>query len=109
MKLKATKKAIKEKSWKLYSVGYCGVQYLFQYVNPFAYSAGLSGWACDYYDFNGVIISTGYSTIGNRIAYGISEKYEQAAQKIVLSNDAYETKKEQIDFLLKDFINEVTK
>lgn len=74
MKLKTTKKQIRENTGdNLYSVGYCELQHLLRYENPFAYSSGVNGWACDYYELSvdgqRVIISTGYQPIGKSIDY----------------------------------------
>jgi hypothetical protein len=83
MKLKTTKKEIRENARKLYAVGYCDAESLLKGVEPFAYSVRLEGWACDYYDIGGgVIISTGYAPIGERIPYEITKAAEAAAQKI---------------------------
>ena len=43
MKLKATKKQIRQNFNTILSIGYCDAQYLLDCKNPFAYSAGLNG------------------------------------------------------------------
>ena len=65
LKIRTTKKEVKE-NYYILGVSYCGLQSLLSYKSPIAYSAGRDGWACDYYDINGVIISTGYSYINNK-------------------------------------------
>ena len=61
MKFKATKKAMKDNYYYIIGIGYCDAQYLLQDEKPIAYSAGVYGWQCDYYDVDGVLISTGYN------------------------------------------------
>ena len=111
MKLKTTKREIKENSYYIIGIGYCGAQYLLQYTEPFAYSAGVYGWSCDYYNIDGVIISTGYSYIDNKNSksnYDLLRKYEKKAEKIVYNYDiSHKVKKNKLNKLLKAFINEV--
>ena len=49
MKLQTTKKQIRQNFNTVLSIGYCDAQYLLDCKNPFAYSAGVYGWSCDYY------------------------------------------------------------
>lgn len=63
MKLKATKSDVRKYYHRILSIGYCAAQNLLNYEKPFGYSAGVYGWACDYYDIDGVCISTGYSPL----------------------------------------------
>ena len=106
MKLKATKKDIRNNSNKILKLGYCECQTLLHYESAFAYSAGNMGWACDYYDINGVIISTGYNPIGDYIDYNLCNEYEALAREIVYNNynESHEVKKEKITNLLSEFI-----
>lgn len=105
MKLKTTKTQIKNNFVKIYSIGYCGIQYLTYYKNPFAYSSGVYGWACDYYEIENVCLSTGYNPIGQNVDYKILRKYELKAQKIILDYTLeYETKQKKINKLLIEFI-----
>jgi len=101
LKLKTSKKEIKEGYYKIAGVGYCELQNLLKYENAFAYSAGVYGWACDYYDIEGVCISTGYSYISDKntkTSYDLAREYDDKAQG---------KEKEEIDKLLKEFINKV--
>lgn len=101
MKLKTTKANVKENYYKILSIGYCDAQYLLKYKNAFGYSAGVYGWACDFYDIDGVCISTGYSPLANKNMkddYSLIREYEQKAQ---------EETKENIDKLLKELINKL--
>lgn len=105
MKLRAAKKDFKDE--KVLKVGYCGIQYLLRYKDPFAYSSGVYGWACDYYNIDGIYISTGYSPVGKSLDYDIIKKYEDEARKILLDdNISYDDKKEKINNLLNELIQE---
>jgi hypothetical protein len=111
MKLKTTKKIIKENYSKIIGIGYCNFQYMLYYSNPFAFSAGVYGWCCDYYEFDNICISTGYSYISTvKTDYEFVRKYELKAQKIVLNYDlGFETKKAKLNNLMKKFIKEAVK
>ena len=101
MKLKTTKKQIKESAYQLYAAGYCELDRLLVYQSPFAYSSGVYGWSCDYYNLDGVIISTGYSPIGEIVAYDLIKKYNNLAKKT--------HSRDEMGELLQDFLNEITK
>ena len=108
MKLKTTKKEIQKQSWEVWAVGYCEAQYLLRALEPFAYSIGIYGWSCDYYDLgHGLKLSTGYSPIGKRLPYDLVRKYESRAAKIWGDYDKYknyETRKKAVQKLLAQFI-----
>ncbi len=106
MKAKVTKTAVKNSFNSILSLGYCDIDNLTRYKNPFAYSSGINGWACDYYDIHGVCLSTGYSPIGENIDYNLMRKYEAKAQKIVIDyNINYDIKVKRVNKLLIEFIN----
>jgi hypothetical protein len=110
MKFKTTKKAMKESYNTIIGIGYCNAQYLLQYENEIAYSTRAEGWACDYYEIENVLISTGYAPIESKNVkcnYDITSKYEDLARENVYSNLSYEEKKEKNRILLTQFINEV--
>lgn len=105
MKLKTTKSQIKKSFTNIVSVGYCDIQYLTCYKRPFAYSSGICGWSCDYYDVDNVCLSTGYSPIGQNAPYELIKKYEIKAQKIVTNyNISYNIKVKKVNKLLNEFI-----
>jgi hypothetical protein len=105
MKLKTTKTQIKNNFNTIVSIGYCDIQYLTYYKNPFAYSSGVNGWACDYYEIENVCLSTGYNPIGQNINYNLVRKYELKAQKIVLDyNIDYKIREKKVNKLLIEFI-----
>ena len=110
MKFKVTRKEMKENYNTIISIGYCKAQNLLKHQNPIAYSAGVYGWSCDYYDIGGVLISTGYAPIGKSPDYDVIRKYDLQAEKI---NSDYslscEERKTRVNDLLNEFIAEVTK
>ena len=106
MKLKTTKSQIKNNFANIIKVGYCDIQYLTYYKNPFAYSSGACGWSCDYYDIENICLSTGYSPIGENVSYELIKKYELKAQKIVTDfNINYDLKVKKVNKLLTEFTN----
>ena len=111
-KYKVTKKEMKKSYDKIICVGYCNLQNLLKFQEPFAYSTRAEGWACDYYDIDNVLISTGYAPIdGKRTksTYDICRKYDKAANKILCDYSLYEEQKEKVNSLLMEYIKEVCK
>ena len=102
MKLKATKKQIRRNFNTILSIGYCDAQYLLDCKTPFAYSAGLNGWSCDYYQIGNICISTGYSPIGTPVDYELLRELERKAEQIKKSSSDRE---KQLDELLKQLID----
>jgi len=108
MKFKTTKKSMKENYNTILSIGYCNAQCLLRYEDAIAFSAGGSGWACDYYDVDNVCISTGYNPIGKKVDYDILKKYEEEAKVINGKNElTYEEKRALVHELLVKFLQEV--
>ena len=106
MKLQTTKKAINNNFSEIIKIGYCDLQNLLEYSGPFAYSAGLYGWSCDYYEIGNVCISTGYQPIGESVNFELIREYETKAEKIRYDNSLdYSERKAQISELLNEFIN----
>ena len=79
--------------------------------NPIASVSGVDGWKCDIYDINGVAIATGYQPFGNiRPDYDTIKKYEDEARKIACDSwGSYQKMLDQVNNLLDQFIEEVTK
>lgn len=112
MKFKTTKKAIKENYNTILNVGYCNLQTLLKFEEATAYSTRSEGWACDYYDIDGIIICTGYSCIGKVIDTDITKRYEYLASSIIgdggyYSEESYNVKKSDMHKLILQFIEEV--
>ena len=110
MKVRATKKEIKNGYNTVLSVGYCSMQNLLNYQSAFAYSAGVYGWACDYYEVKGVCISMGYQPIGQAVDYKLIREYEQKAEKLSCNYEQpYEQRKSEMNELLFELIDLLTK
>ena len=120
MKLKASKKEIKENSYRILSVGYCDIQYLMRSKEPFSYCCGYLGWYCDNYeittDKHRLVISTGYSPISDqnisknilKNKYNIIKKYEDKARKINLNTTGgWDVIKKKLDKLVNKFVDEI--
>lgn len=110
MKIKVSKKQLKENYNKIISVGYGDLQHLLKYQNAQTYCTRAEGWACDNYDIDGVLISTGYSTIGNKNTKRVYEtirEYDDKAMKIESNYSLdWTERKDKINNLLKEFIKE---
>lgn len=106
-KIRITKKVAKAASQTLLSVGYCRIQTLIMHLQPYAYSAGVYGWSCDYYALNDkVVISTGYRPIGHPIDTTLCDKYEAAAQRAYKRRPWDDAQKYVSGTLLPKFIHE---
>lgn len=114
MKFKTSKKNMKESYNTIIKIGYCQAWYLLKFEKPLAYSANSYGWACDYYDVMGTLISTGYSPIGSKglkedvNVYDVLAHYEEKARKIFCEIRNVDEQRNKISCLLEQFINEVT-
>ena len=98
-------------NYYIIGVGYCNAQNLLHYVSPVAYSAGVYGWNCDYYDIDGVVISTGYNYIHSKNIkddYALIKQYDDMAEFIVCEYSTdYESKRDRVRQLLNDLIKEL--
>lgn len=102
MKLKTTKKDIKNHYNTILKVGYCNIQTLLKGQDAFAYSCGVYGWSCDYYDIDGVCISTGYNPIGEQVDFDLCRQFEQKAKEV--KYNTWEQYKQDLNILLDNFI-----
>lgn len=112
MKVKVTKKEIRENYKNVISVGYCQLQYLLRGKNPNFYTSGIYGWNSDIYEINyNTCLVTGYSPFGNiEIERNTIQKYEEKARKICCDYSLdWEQQTKKLDKLLDKFINEVVK
>ena len=108
-KNRVTKKTAREISKRIISVGYCNLQHLLRYSEPWGYSTRAEGWACDYYDIpRGITISTGYSPIGKEISYDLCYQYDEAARKICEETCwDWQKQKARLNALLEDFAGDI--
>lgn len=109
MKYKTTKKAIREMGDPVYCVGYCNLQNLLNFRDPFAYSTRAEGWSCDYYSVGNVIISTGYAPIGRKTDWNLCKEYDEKARGILRDYGlTADQKRDQIEVLIDEFIGKLT-
>lgn len=108
MKYKTTKTSVKNGYYHIIGISYCKAQNLLHYQNPVAYSAGVYGWSCDYYDIDNTCISTGYNYIDNmntKYDYETLLNYDNKACKIICDNSIkWEDKRIMVNKLLNEFI-----
>ena len=112
IKLKATKKEMREGYYYIFSVGYCSLQSLLREQRPFAYSTRAEGWACDYYEIEGVLISEGYAPLASKNMiknYSLIMEYENKALEIDSLFFHLEERKEKKAALLKEMLNSLKK
>lgn len=105
MKIRITRNDIKTFNTRL-SIPYATLQSLLSYIKPFGYNAGIYGWNYDCYDIQGVLLVTGYRTIGKIVDRSIIKKYEKQADLLDSLDIPYEERKKEALKLLNDFINE---
>lgn len=110
MKFKVTKKALKNGFYHIISIGYCNAQYLLKFETPFSYCTRVEGWACDNYDIDNVLISTGYAPLKDEnvnVTYDSIKTYEDEARKISTDYSmTWEEQKGAVRKLLREFVNE---
>jgi hypothetical protein len=107
-KIKATKRDMRE-NYFIIGIGYCQADWLLDTQKPIAYSVGQYGWACDYYEFDGVVISTGYSPLNNKntlSTYKMIKSYNDKAGLILSNGGNYEQKRNAVKLLLSEFIEQ---
>ena len=98
------KKSDMRQNYRILSVGYCDMQYLLKFQNPVAYSAGVNGWDCDYYEIDDVVICTGYNPIKSKNIiddYELIREYEQKASQDITTAKTNELLHELIGKLKK--------
>lgn len=104
MKIKTTKKAVKNHFSKVIALGYCDMQRLLSYFRAFGYSSGVYGWSCDYYEFGDVCISTGYSPIGTRADWQLIKEMESRMEAYCLDHGFNGTCCDEAERLMAEFI-----
>lgn len=110
MKVKVTKKGIKENYKNIIRVGYSELQFLLTGKNPNFYTTRTEGWGADIYEINNTTcITTGYTPFGNiEIERNIIKKYEDKARKICCDYSlSWEQQTKKLNKLFDKFIKEV--
>lgn len=109
MKYKTTKKAVREMGDPVYCIGYCNLQNLLRFAEPFAYSVRAEGWSCDYYKVGGVILCTGYAPIGRKTDWNLCKEYDNKAREICCDYSLkWEQQQEAVGTLLEEFVGKLT-
>ena len=103
MKIKVTRKDIRNSFRHVFSCGYCDLQNIFNGESPRFYNCGVYGWNFDCYEVYGLTICTGYRNMPGRTARNISH-YEKLAREIASDYKIpWEEQRERIEKLLKEF------
>lgn len=101
-KIKTTKKEMKQ-NYRILGVGYCEMQTLLKHYSPIAYHASnITGWTCDFYLINDIVISTGYNPLQSKNMvsdYNLIQDYEK---KVFSVED-----KEKVDKLLFELLEKL--
>lgn len=100
MKTKVTKNNL----YKPMAAGYCELQCLLRYRDPFGYNSGVYGWNYDAYFVHGVTICTGYRNIPGKRLKQCKEYNDKAREVIENSALTYDEKRERVENLLDEFI-----
>ena len=106
-KIHVTRKYLKE-NYICCGIGYCDASYLLHYYSAAFYNSGVYGWNFDAFVFGDYVITTGYRNtihdipVDNKLLKELNEK-----ARILVNNNkiSYLETKEQIDRLLKEFLN----
>jgi len=110
MKYKTTKKTLRDNYHYIIGVGYCDLQFLLKHRDANSYCTRVEGWACDNYDVDGTLISTGYAPLKDKnlvSTWDTIRIYEKKAEKICCDRElSYEEQKAKLEVLLKEFIAE---
>ena len=106
-KIQTTRKYLKE-NYICCGIGYCDASYLLYYYSAAFYNAGVHGWNFDAFVFGDYVITTGYRNliydipVDNKLLKELNEK----ARLLVYNKKMhYPETKEQIDRLLKEFLD----
>jgi hypothetical protein len=107
--MKVTRKQLQAWSRKIIAIGYCSAHNLLYPEDSIGYNAGVYGWNYDAYYVDGIIITTGYRPIGERVNYDLLQEYETRAEKILsYDNKApYDEKAAEVQRLLREFVSKL--
>ena len=112
MRLKVSKKEIKDNYSNIITISYCDAEYLLRGLDSKYYSTRAEGWACDYYEIdNNTIISTGYAPIDSKLRdYELTRKYDDKAREIWNNYDIdYKKRLKRITTLRNKYVSEMLK
>ena len=106
-KIHVTRKYLKE-NYTCCGIGYCDASYLLYYYSAAFYNSGVYGCNFDSYVFGDYVITTGYRNLIYDIPvdYKLLKELNEKARILVYNNKMhYPETKEQIDRLLKEFLD----
>ena len=108
IKLKVTKKEIKNNFQNVFYCNYCQLADLLSYEMASYYTANAYGWRNDIYLINNTVIVTGYEPFGNReISTEICKKYEGMARNTKNKKITFEKMQEELRELIINLMDEV--
>lgn len=108
-KANVTRKWIKE-NFICISVGYCELPHLLWYQNASYYTCGVYGWNFDAYTFGNYAITTGYRNMINDISKNYNSliyEYDSKARQIINNQEYKGNKRDDVNYLLKEFLTKV--
>lgn len=115
MKERTTRKHVVNFNDIIIKANYCSLQHLLSRSEPMYYTAGVYGWNADvyinYFGFESVAIVTGYRPFGYvRPSYQLCKFYDDKAAEIIRENPGFfETQRDALDNLTRDFIGDALK
>lgn len=107
IKFKTTYVEAKKHYSKIYSAGYCNLQFLLKVAEPVCYASGVYGWNCDFYVFDSICISTGYRPVGTPINFDLVKKYKDKVNKLEAKELPYKQEDAILKRYLKAFVKEL--
>lgn len=108
MKLRTTKKEVRQTHAYTIEVLYCGLQHLLSCENPIAYTTRAEGWGADVYEFGTVAIATGAAPFGDvKPSYDLVRAYDRRAEAVTRGIRDWDLRKKRLRKLIDEFITEV--
>ena len=90
---------------RLINIGNGVMSSVFRFKPANYYSVRREGWACDYWEIDGLCFCDGDAPIGNELmVYAERKEWADAADRIMNERIDYEAKVKKVNHLLKDFI-----
>lgn len=109
MDLKLTKKQVMNSRKKVVSIGYCSLWHLLSCTERTGFTAGVYGWNADIYEFDDVIIVTGYRPFGEGVDGKLVTMIENKAREICTEYrfDNDNIREQKLNKLLNEFLKKV--
>ena len=106
MSIRTTKNEVMN-NFNCYSIPYCALDSLLQYIEPIAHTQGIYGWNANIYVLNkygNQAIVTGYRPFGNNVNSEIIEHYNNEGKNLHMASIDYTEKKNAAIELLNQMI-----